>query len=383
MKLKIYSGLMLLTVFTVISCGKEEPVEKAQEVRLAPVEVIQADRIDSYKVEQRFVGSVEARRRSQLAFEIPGTVVSLSRDEGEKVSEGDVLAVLDTSRLEARKAELRATAEQAEATLSLTESTFKRNEKLQSGGGVSMLDLETSQERFQIARGLLNRIEAQLESVEVDLRKSQLRAPYRGTIAKRHLDEGAVVSPNQLVFDLIESDALEVRPAVSGELASRLRPGAEFPLIVNGQTIEALVSRILPQRDSRTQTVDLILSVPESVNDIRDGDLVELVAGGEVHEEGFILPREALTEGIRGLWSCFVAVPDPDAGPEAHRLDRRDLEVVHQYADAVVVQGAIKEGDFILSSGLHKVAPGQRVQIEVVESESIHNGFKTDLAKKS
>jgi hypothetical protein len=147
--------------------------------------------------------------------------------------------------------------------------------------------------------------------------------------------------------------------------------------------IEALVSRILPHRDSRTQTVDLILSVPESVNDIRDGDLVELIAGGEVQEKGFILPREALTEGIRGLWSCFVAVHDPDAGPEAHRLDRRDLEVVHQYADAVVVQGAIKEGDFILSSGLHKVAPGQRVQIELVEPESIDNGLGTDLAKKS
>ncbi|MEM7600046.1 MAG: hypothetical protein AAF357_01365, partial [Verrucomicrobiota bacterium] len=82
-----------------------------------------------------------------------------------------------------------------------------------------------------------------------------------------------------------------------------------------------------------------------------------------VESEGFFLPRDSLTESVRGLWACYVATLDEEAGPDAFRLDRRDLEVLHEYSDHVFVRGAIEEGDWVLANGLQKVAPGQRVKI--------------------
>ncbi len=88
----------------------------------------------------------------------------------------------------------------------------------------------------------------------------------------------------------------------------------------------------------------------------------------EIETPGFFIPREALTESVRGLWACFVALPDSEAGPESYRLDRRDLEVLHEYSDRVFVRGAIQDGDWVLANGLQKVAPGQRVKVLAIES---------------
>ncbi|MEM9016025.1 MAG: efflux RND transporter periplasmic adaptor subunit [Verrucomicrobiota bacterium] len=350
-----------------VGCGSGESSGEVEAVRLAPVEVLEAKLESRYPVEERFVGVVEARRRSLLAFEIAGTVEEVRFEEGETVEEGEVLARIDTARLEAREKELRAVLEQAEATRELTDKVLARFRGLVDGGGVSVQDLEEAVERATNSRALVARTEAQLRNVEVDLEKSELRAPFAGTVANRRIDEGAVAAPNQVAFEFLESDHLEIRVAMAADALEGVVEGAEVTVSLDSgkeatTEVVATVLRVLPQRDRRTRTVDVILSAPEGAN-LRDGDLVVAQRVEWIASEGFFLPRDALTESTRGLWACYVALPEQSAGDDAHRLDRRDLEIIHEYADLVYVRGALVEDDLVLASGLQKVAPNQRVRI--------------------
>lgn len=365
------SFLLLMTFFLsslLVGCNK--PVEEEQkEVRLVPVEVLEVAQEPRYEVEQNYVGNVEARRRSRLAFELGGSVEEIFFDEGQVVEAGGRLARIDTDRLEARKAELEATLVQAEATRNLARTTLDRYEALVDRRAVSEQEFDATRERLLTSEAVIQRIRSEIQTVGTDLEESELFAPFAGTLSRRFVDEGAVVSPNQVVFELLETSHLEIRVGLAEDAVRGLRPGDRISIATSNQENADLpILRILPQRDPRTRTVDVILDAHDIDLSIRDGDLVTVRRNLTVEEPGFFLPRDALTESTRGLWACYVATRDPEAGPEAHRLDRRDLEVLHEYADNVFVRGSIEAGDWILSSGLQKIAPGQRVRILDVNS---------------
>lgn len=101
---------------------------------------------------------------------------------------------------------------------------------------------------------------------------------------------------------------------------------------------------------------------------VLNGDLAEVALARTVAAGGFWLPATALAESVRGLWSCFVAEPD---GEGRHRIARRDVEVLHTETDRVYVRGTLEDGEQVVTSGVHRLVPGQRVVSDPVIAESV------------
>jgi RND family efflux transporter MFP subunit len=286
--------------------------DMARNERLLPVEVSAVEWATGFEVAERFLGRVEVARASDLGFELSGTLNRVLVEEGESVSKGQVLASLDTDRLEAREAELEALVDQAEAALELAETTWDRFRRLVEKQAVSQQDLDNATEQKRRADAGLRQARAQLEAVRVDLAKSTLVAPFDGAIGARYADEGAMLSLGQPVLRVMESGRNEVRVGLPSELAGRLEMGTSLPLRSrdgNGGDAppwqgQGRVERILPMRDGRLQTVDVILAPDAAISrKVRDGDLMEVGISRRIESPGFWLPRASLTESARGLWA--------------------------------------------------------------------------------
>ena len=91
----------------------------------------------AYQSRRVFVGRIEALRQSDLGFELGGRLEQVIVDDGDRVDAGAVLAVLDTARLEARRAELTAALQQVRADLGLARATLARTEEAAGFNGVS------------------------------------------------------------------------------------------------------------------------------------------------------------------------------------------------------------------------------------------------------
>jgi hypothetical protein len=76
-----------------------------------------------------------------------------------------------------------------------------------------------------------------------------------------------------------------------------------------------------------------------------------------VSGEGAWLPRAALSEGVRGLWTVFLVV----ARPEGLFTRREAVELLHAETDRVFVRGAFPTGAKVVLSGSHRLADGQAV----------------------
>ena len=177
-----------------------------------------------YEVEETYSGQLKARRSSELGFEQGGLLKQMWVDEGEQVQEGQLLAQLDSRRLIAQRAVIKAKInsskaglQEAKAESSLAMATVDRQKRLAQSGRISKQALEESQAnakrsqaKLAAARAQLKQAGAELEALEVSITLTQINAPYSGKIAQRHLDEGAAVAPGQVVLSLMETSQLKL-----------------------------------------------------------------------------------------------------------------------------------------------------------------------------
>lgn len=366
------TGVMTLGLVIGASVGVPHGDLSAETEELVPallVEVVVIQLQDGYEMTRLFSGLVQARRDSVLGFERSGRLTRVYVEEGAMVREGEILAELDTERLRAQRAELGAAMEEAEASLALAEATSTRMQGVIRAGGVSRHELDVALKGERAARAALELARRRISTVDTELAKSKLYAPFAGAIVQRSADEGRVVGVGEPVLRLQSGTSPEIRIAVAGVMVDMLRTGQTYVLEWrSGREIRARLRAVLPLRAVAARTVDALFEPLGDSAELRPGDLATLRLASQVAEPGAWLPVTALTEGERGLWNVYVAQPVVDGNVPSglsatHRLARRTVDVIYQEADRVYVRGALTPEDQVVVSGLQRIVPEQWVRI--------------------
>ncbi|MEM7808396.1 MAG: efflux RND transporter periplasmic adaptor subunit [Planctomycetota bacterium] len=357
----ILSGAVVLRASTI------DGQENAVGARAAPpllVTVMTAERSDGYDETRRFVGLVEARRTTMASFERQGMVIEAAPDAGEVVTQGQLLARLDTARLDATKVEAEARLRQAKADVRLAEETFRRTTEARELDAVAEQALDDARRQLDSANAAVEVAEAALAGIDVDLAKSKLLAPFDAIVVDRTVDEGAVVSPGQVAFELVDRESPEARIGLAGPAVASVEAGQRTEVVIRGLRVSATVRAVLPTVGDRARTVEAILVLDRPLDGIRVGDRATLEVTDFVEADGFPLPLGALTEGTRGLWACYVAVPTDGLKDGAtHQLERRELQLLRTSGDRVFVRGTLGAGELVATEGIHKLTPGLPVRV--------------------
>lgn len=402
------------------AAGKDTGTRPGPESKALPVETFELIPTDSLETVATFTGHVTARQSAELAFEGTGAIVELLAQEGEAVQAGQVLGRLNTSLLQAQRSEIEARRVRLEAQLDellrgpreesieaaraqvtamkekldLARMQRDRRQELAAKGTISseLLDTtraEVNQMQAQVAgaeanlaelengtreealaaqRGALLELDAALESVDVAISQTVLKAPFAGTIAARYLDLGAVVSVQvpTAAYRLVETGALEAYVGVPASLGIQAAAEGSEParLILRGRSVLTTGSRTLPSVDPGTRTVTIIYDLePESARaaGARPGDVISLERTTTRTESGAWIPLTALSESERGLWSALAVVAPTDGNGPA-TAQRIELEVLTVTEDRAFVRGTFSGKTRIVASGVHRLVPGQRIR---------------------
>ena len=328
-----------------------------------PVQAVPAVLQESFVAERSFAGRITPRRTTELGFELSGHVVEILVDDGDEVGAGETIARLDTDQLTARRDRLVAEREEVRARLELARVTLERRRSLAEDGHASWQRHDDVYYEAAAMQAKLRQIEAAIRSVETDIADSDLRAPFAAIVAERYRDEGAVVHAGTPILRLNETAAPEARIGLPVALKHRVPVGSTQILRVNGHRTTGVVTALVPDLNTGTRTLTLVLQVDE--DDLVARELVRLVLEERVAEPGIWVPLTALTEGLRGLWTVFAVEPlEVETGPErALQVRRKDVEVIHTDTDRVFVRGTLEHGDLVVTSGVHRLVPGQQVRL--------------------
>jgi len=350
----------ILTVTALWMLGRRAAAEKEAADEPLRVDVIRAERVDAYTVTRRYTGSVQARRRSLVGFELGGQLGWLLFDDGDRVHRGQALARIDTERLEARRRELSAAAAQAEAQARLARGRFDRVSRAFEEGAASIEELDVRKDELAVAEAAAQQAREAVRAIEVDISKATLHAPFDAVVRRRLRDEGDVVAAGVPIFELLEDAQPEARVGLPARAAASIDPGQVVDVFIGETRISGALVATLPVTERGTRTVEAVIELDTSFRSIRDGDLASVELERAIDTPGFWLDLGALTSSARGLWSCMIAAEEGSDGSRLFAASRQ-LEVLYTHGDRAFVTGTLEDGDRVIASGLHRLVPGDPV----------------------
>lgn len=320
-----------------------------------------------YTVTRSFVGRVEARQSTDAGFEVPGMIAGIDVEEGDAVASGAVIATLDDRRLRARRDELVADRDRARAQLELARLTLGRVARAHEREAATQNEKDEAEKAVDTAAAELARADAAVVSIDVDLDKTAIRSPFDAVVARRYVDTGRVVDAGTPVVHLLERPAPEVRIGVGGDAIDAIAVGQRFGVVIRDRSVPGEVTAILPTRDRVGRGVDVVLTLDAELDGIRQGDLARVRVERPIQDRGFWVPTQALTEGVRGLWSVYL-IEEVENQSGRPVIRRADVEVLHTDTDRAYVRGALDDGERYVTGGLHRLAPGMTVRPADTES---------------
>jgi membrane fusion protein, multidrug efflux system len=171
-------------------------------------------------------GSMSPIVQATLKSKVGGEVELVPLREGQEVREGEVLARIDTRNLQAQYDRQLAAVERARADLQLATLNRDKNRTLLESHYISQNTYEATESAYagMVANVKLAEADARLAKISLD--DAVVRAPFAGTVAKRHVQPGEKVSPDSSIVTLVDLRQMVLEAAV---------PAGDIPAVSIGQ----------------------------------------------------------------------------------------------------------------------------------------------------
>lgn len=328
-------------------------------------------------------GYVVAQRRAAVASKATGRLVWLNVREGSHVKQGELLARLDASDVQAAIAQAQASIRQAEAGVAQAnvelvnaESEFTRTKALRAQGFVSPQALDTVSTRVNAARAAVKAAQsavalaqAQLNVQQVNRDFTEIRAPFDGVVLIKNANVGDIITPfssaagsQGAVVTMADMTTLEVEADVSESNLAKAKIGQPVEI-----TLDAL-----PDSRFRGSIVGIVPTVDRAkatvMTKIRFEKLDPRILP-EMSAKVTILSQAVTDADQKPLLALNPqTVVDRDGKKTVFRIKDDVVEAVsvilgRKIGDSVEVQGALKSGDKLVLAPTEKLKAGSKVVV--------------------
>ena len=310
-------------------------------------------------------GEVQPNIETDLGFRIGGRVVRRTVDVGASVDKGQVLATLDPHDVQNEVRAAEADVRSAEAAESLATTSLERQRILFEKDIVSWARIEEMQANLRTANARRRAAQAALESARNKLNDTELRAPDDGIVTAISTNSGQVVNAGQPVVKLASTRERNAVFNVSERLYATTPNDikVEIALVSNpALKVIGVLRDASPSADPVTRTYRVRITLPDAPPEMTFGATVTGRASAAAAPL-FALPASAMTSHD-GKPAVFVVQPS------SQELALKPVVVARYTADQALVESGLTEGDAVVTAGVSKLRPGQKVAFEPNRGEA-------------
>ncbi|MEN3286654.1 MAG: hypothetical protein V7634_954 [Bradyrhizobium sp.] len=351
---KLLTGISLAAMAVALAGCNDSVAQKIEPAR--PVLVATAH-YEAETPERSFVGTIRPRIEADMGFRVPGKVAKRLVEVGQTVEIGQPLATLD-------EIDLRLQAEQATAELSAATGVLAqaaaaetRAKELRAKGWAT--DAQTDQARAAAdeARARLNRAERSVDLTKNSLSYATLVADARGVVTATMIDPGVVVAAGQTAIRVARFAEKEAVVAIPETLLERAKTGAASVTLWSepDKKYTARLREIAPAADPATRTYLAKFSLPGAGDTVSLGMTATLTLSDKATSRVARLPLSALFSEGRAP-SLYVV-------NEQGEISLKPVTVKSYDSKDVVITGGINEGDKVVTLGVQKLDPAQKVRV--------------------
>jgi RND family efflux transporter MFP subunit len=378
---QIASALLICAVWPACSPAPEAKKEAPPpSVRTVAVQRGLAAR--SLRYTAALKGSVEVKVYSQ----VPDRIRAMNVEAGERVAQGQLLAVISHDMLESNTEASLAGLSAARTNFEALQTERDRVVKMHAAKAVGDAQRDRIESQVLGAEASVRQLEAMLAQANTQRGRAFVRAPIAGVVGERFLEQGDMAAPQLPLLTLVQMEELkaevrvpelelvEIERARTQELPVRVRVSGVVDGHGERQPLPARIVRVSPTIDpaSRLATVEVRLANPNQ--QLRPGMLAEVEMVVEQRPEALLIPGYAvLNEGAVGATGEGIqqVVFTVSAG-KAHKLPVRVGLVLGTIGPdglpLVEIREGLKGDEQVVMRGQHLLKEGE--QVETIDPEA-------------
>ena len=324
------------------------------------------------------LGRIVSESGGVIAAQVTGPVDQILVKVGDQVAQGDVLATLDRRRLELGVALAEAEWQTATANVTAARARFdqanlalRRLTGLKGSSAFSQArfeDAETdvvrTRSEIASAEAEASRMKANYDLAQLDLERSDIRAPYDGIITARQAEPGLYATPGTPIVTMIDTSSLEVEANVPFNRLAGLNIGSTVAVIFDdGSTDQAVVRAVIPEENPRTRTrlVRFTLAQEPKTNGTAAAinASVTVAVPNSADRNALTVHKDGVVQSPAGAFA-YVAMPQEDGPPLA---ERRDIVIGDAIGNRFIVEDGLALDELVVIRGNERLRPNQALQL--------------------
>lgn len=304
-----------------------------------------------------YAGEVRGRYESQLAFQVNGKIIKRNVELGSIVNTGDVLMQIDARDIQQTVNSSSAQIASAESQLSLAESNLNRYRQLLDQGAISQSLYDQYANAYNVAVAGLQQALSQYTQGANQLDYSLLRADKPGVVSSINAEMGQVVSGGQTVVTVVQDGEREVEINVPENRIEELRNTGQIKATfwaLPNVSVDGRIRVIAPMADQITRTFKVRIRLINPPPEIKLGMTAAIHVADSHTQQTVHIPLAAIYQD--GNTPAVWVVED-------NVITLRPITTGTFGNGTIQVLSGLKQGDCIVTAGVHKLKEGQKVKL--------------------
>jgi membrane fusion protein (multidrug efflux system) len=287
-------------------------------------------------------GTLVANEMVQLFAETQGLIRGIYFKEGSRVKKGELLVKINDSEFQAQL-------KKALANKKLRDDNVKRNEALLKKEAIAQAD-------FDLSVSELNAIDADIDFIKEQIRKTEIRAPFSGVIGLRNISEGAYISANTNIATLQDESRLKLDFSVPEKYALVAKIGDEVSFKVSGlnQEFKAKIYARESAISSETRTIRMKAICDNTSHVLLPGLFANIVLSIGNDKQSIMIPTQSLVPVLKGQKVYLV---------QADSAIERAVETGFRTENQIEITSGLQAGDSLILDGIMYMKPGVKVML--------------------
>jgi len=347
MKRQLIGVLAFLPLSLIItSCGGEPEVIENKTTAL-PLVVLDKIEKKDFKHEIRIQGSVETDKDVLLGAEMGGLITAVNVKEGQKVSAGQVIAIVDASILASNVEEIKTQLEYAEYM-------YNKQKELNKRGVGSEFDLETA--KNQVAS-----LKASMNSLNTQRGKAVIKAPFSGIIDAVYAKIGQMAGPQAPIVRLVNNSSVDIVATLSEKHLPNVKVGTAMTVRLPNysDTVFHLAITNVGNYIEETNRTFRIMSSVKNNTLLLPNMLTEISVTDLEVKNGLVVPSVSISKDQNNNDYIYIAKKTPK-GLKAVKIN---IEVISKFdGEALIVSDKIIAGQDVIVEGARGIAENDIVR---------------------
>ncbi len=310
---------------------------------------VQVFPVASYTIHDEIeaLGTAFANEAVDVTANSTDKLIEIKFEDGQKVKQGDILAILDQAEEQAQLGAARSQVEENERELKRLSNLLKSN--------------AAAKNEYDARQTLLIISKSRVDEIQARINDKIIQAPFDGVLGLRKVSVGSLVEPGSLITTIDDISQIKLDFSVPSVFLDVVHEGLPIEAQSNAINkifrgkITKISSRVNPI--TRSVVVRAILPNPEEI--LKPGLLLSVTLFRN-KREALMIPEESL---IQLQNKSFVYVT------ENNMVVQKEIQIGKQMAGWVEVTGGLNSGDQVMTRGQIRTRPGQEVTIEILEKQ--------------